>query len=239
MEHPRPESAAAKDGPERDPSAQKSRRQLAREKKAKKRSGGVGESLCNAFAKGICTFGDKCRFSHDAATYLKNKQGDLPGVCPFVNAKGACPHGVMCRFYYTHPGVPPRDAAENAAEREAFLAGVLELPLPGEGGMSAELNLFPPELKMLLRKGKVRFDRSDARLKELGVKTKWSYGADAQSRGAAAEKAPRARAGGGGGLGFRTRTSRDTKARRRLGPADPTTRPARGGRRRGQAHEAV
>lgn len=190
VEQPRPESAAAKDGPERDPSAQKSRRQLAREKKAKKRSGGVGESLCNAFAKGICTFGDKCRFSHDAATYLKNKQGDLPGVCPFVNAKGACPHGVMCRFYYTHPGVPPRDAAENAAEREAFLAGVLELPLPGEGGMSAELNLFPPELKMLLRKGKVRFDRSDARLKELGVKTKWSYGADAQSRGAAAEKAP-------------------------------------------------
>ena len=117
VEQPRPESAAAKDGPERDPSAQKSRRQLAREKKAKKRSGGVGESLCNAFAKGICTFGDKCRFSHDAATYLKNKQGDLPGVCPFVNAKGACPHGVMCRFYYTHPGVPPRDAAENAGER--------------------------------------------------------------------------------------------------------------------------
>ena len=36
VEPPRPESAAAKDGPV-DPSAQKSRRQLAREKKAKKR----------------------------------------------------------------------------------------------------------------------------------------------------------------------------------------------------------
>ena len=180
VEPPGPDPAAAKDGPV-DPSAQKSRRQMAREKKARS---GVGESLCNAFAKGICTFGEKCRFSHDASAYLKSKQGDLPGKCPFVHAKGACPHGVMCRFYRTHPGAPP-PPPEDAAAAASFLSGVLELPLPCDG-MSEERNLFSPELKALLRKGKVRFERSDARLKELGVKTKWKYGADAESRAAPA-----------------------------------------------------
>ena len=182
-EPPGLDPAAAKDGPV-DPSAQKSRRQLAREKKARS---GVGESLCNAFAKGICTFGEKCRFSHDAAAYLKSKQGDLPGKCPFLHAKGACPHGVMCRFYRTHPDTPPAPPAPPAEDAAAtsFLSGVLELPLPGDG-MAEERNLFPPELKMLLRKGKVRFERSDARLKALGVKTKWKYGPDAETRGAPA-----------------------------------------------------
>jgi len=194
VEPPPSDPAAAKDGPV-DPGAQKSRRQLAREKKAKMRSG-VGESLCNAFAKGICTFGEKCRFSHDAAAYLRNKQEDLPGLCPFVHAKGACPHGVMCRFYYTHPDAAaakaddaeaPKDpdASASATGKSSFLSGVLELPLPVVGQKYAEeLNLFSPELKMLLRKGKVRFERSDKRLQELGVKTKWRYGADAETRGA-------------------------------------------------------
>jgi tRNA-dihydrouridine synthase 3 len=177
------DGADAKDGPV-DGLQQKSKRQLAREKKAKVRSG-VGESLCNAFAKGICTFGEKCRFSHDASAYLKNKQPDLPGKCPFVFAKGKCPHGVMCRFYGAHEdgGEAPSeekmlDGSSDHQDSSQSMEGVCELPLPTDG-MVEELNLFSPELKMLLRKGKIRFDRSDARLKEMGVKTKWTYGAEA------------------------------------------------------------
>jgi len=103
---------------------------------------------------------------------------------------------VMCRFYYAHPDAAakaddaeaPKDADASrisATEKTSFLSGVLELPLPVDGQKYAEeLNLFSPELKMLLRKGKVRFERSDARLRELGVQTKWRYGAGAETRGA-------------------------------------------------------
>ena len=171
----------------------KSKRQQKREKKAKLQSG-LGDNLCNAFIKGICTFGDKCRFSHDTDGYLSTKQPDLPGKCPFQEAKGKCPHGVMCRFYGTHTEVEnvkkndetaDGDTAAHTNETEQTPSNPIPnthtLPLPVDG-MFPEQNLFHPDLKVLLRKGTIRFDRSDDLLKQLGVKTKWTYGKDALTR---------------------------------------------------------
>jgi tRNA-dihydrouridine synthase 3 len=166
----------------------KSKRAQKRDNNAKKVS---VEHLCNAFAKGICTFGEKCRFSHDHGAYLLHKQLDLPGPCPFIVAKGKCPHGVMCRFYGTHPDATKRDESnketndtddtDTAVTDAQSMADVLTLPPPTDG-MLDEINFFHPNLKVLLRKGKIRFNRSDAVLKQLGVKTKWSYGPHAVVR---------------------------------------------------------
>ena len=62
--------------------------------------------MCNAYIKGECTYGDKCRYGHDINAYILSKQPDLPGPCPFVTARGECPHGVTCRFYGAHPPGP-------------------------------------------------------------------------------------------------------------------------------------
>jgi tRNA-dihydrouridine synthase 3 len=57
--------------------------------------------LCNAFKSGRCTFGDGCRFSHDAEAFLANKPADLPGGCPFVSL-AQCPYGLCCRYAGSH-----------------------------------------------------------------------------------------------------------------------------------------
>mmetsp|Transcript_4176 Transcript_4176/g.15504 ORF Transcript_4176/g.15504 Transcript_4176/m.15504 type:complete len:662 (-) Transcript_4176:1650-3635(-) len=176
----------------------KSRRALAREKKQARES---GADLCSAFSKGACTFGDKCRYSHNVESYLRAKQPDLPGACPFIAAgKEKCPHGVMCRYLGTHPPVPdteenkllpaltPQTTAE-LKERNAAAGvneGVLELPVPespgGAFGPDDEINQFCGWLKVRLRKGQVRFDKADAVLKELGVESSWRYGKEGDEK---------------------------------------------------------
>ena len=176
----------------------KSRRALAKEKKAARES---GADLCSAFSKGACTFGDKCRYSHNVDSYLRTKQPDLPGTCPFIAAgKDRCPHGIMCRYLGTHPPTPdteenkllPALTPEAAQELEARNAtpgvndGVLELPVPSTPGdpfgPDDEVNQFCGWLKVKLRKGQVRFDKSDAVLKTLGVKSSWRYGKEGDDK---------------------------------------------------------
>ena len=176
----------------------KSRRALAREKRQARES---GADLCSAFSKGACTFGDKCRYSHNVESYLRAKQPDLPGTCPFIAAgKDKCPHGIMCRYLGTHPPVPdteenkllpaltPQTTAE-LKERNAAPGvneGVLELPVPespgGPFGPDDEINQFCGWLKVRLRKGQVRFDKADALLKELGVESSWRYGKEGDEK---------------------------------------------------------
>ena len=125
----------------------------------------------------------------------------LPGTCPFIaGGKSECPHGVMCRYFGSHPAPPaatteggdgdgdggdggdapakPRVSPEViqalAAKRLTTDGdGVLELPAPKDGAVLDEINSFPGDLKLRLRKGQVRFEKSDALLAELGVKTSW------------------------------------------------------------------
>lgn len=187
----------------------KSRRQQQREKQAARKTGG---ELCTAFVKGICSH-PNCKYSHDVQLYIAAKQPDLPGTCPFIaGGKPECPHGVMCRYFGSHPfpvsaptpaSTPAADdagaegdasapakppvvskpqvsseiAKEMAAKRLTVDGdGVLELPPPEKGAVLDEVNAFAGDLKVRLRKGKVRFDRADALLAELGVKSSWRYG---------------------------------------------------------------
>lgn len=160
----------------------KSRKQLARERQAARDAGAF---VCNAYIKGECTYGDKCRYGHDINAYILSKQPDLPGSCPFVTARGECPHGVTCRFYGAHPPPVPEAAAKCPRVSPEALAALdekrtpedartLPLPLPKDD-IPEERNALSSELKQDLRKGKVRFRRADALLEELGVKSSWRY----------------------------------------------------------------
>ena len=165
----------------------KSRRQQAREKQEARKQ---GAELCTAFVKGICSYAN-CRYSHDVDLYVSAKPFDLPGVCPFIaGGKVHCPHGVMCRYFASHPressaeagalNVSDEAVAALAAKNEAAdTSGIMALPTPA-GEIQEELNAFAGDLKVRLRKGIVRFDKADALLAQLGVKTSWRYSSEAK-----------------------------------------------------------
>ena len=60
--------------------------------------------LCGSVVRGTdCPFGEKCRFSHDVAQYLKERPEDLPNLeCPYFQNYGCCPYGVSCRLGSQH-----------------------------------------------------------------------------------------------------------------------------------------
>ena len=78
---------------------------------------------------------------------------------------------------HAKPRVSPEVIQALAAKRLTTDGdGVLELPAPKDGAVLDEINSFPGDLKLRLRKGQVRFEKSDALLAELGVKTSWQGG---------------------------------------------------------------
>ena len=47
--------------------------------------------ICSAMALGKeCTYGTKCRFSHDGEAYLAAKPPDISDDCPNFAANGTC-----------------------------------------------------------------------------------------------------------------------------------------------------
>eukprot|EP01083_Nonionella_stella_P318827 1167361_1 len=60
--------------------------------------------LCPDLGRGkTCKFGDKCKYCHDIAKYLKcDKPSDIGPRCIFFEALGECPQGYFCRFANHH-----------------------------------------------------------------------------------------------------------------------------------------
>ena len=51
--------------------------------------------VCNNFLNGTCTYGDGCRFGHDAAAYLSTAPANLPGPCPAERPDQRCTFGTL------------------------------------------------------------------------------------------------------------------------------------------------
>ena len=77
--------------------------------------------ICGAFLKGTCRFGDKCKFNHDLAAYVKQRPGDLPGPCPFSGLHSQCPFSIACRWAtsHTHPDEFTKQYLLSSANDEA------------------------------------------------------------------------------------------------------------------------
>lgn len=128
----------------------KSKRQLKRERREERES---ALNICPAVAKtgdaSSCKFGDKCRFSHDFEAYKSQRPADLEGECPFISAQKNCPYGVTCRFYGTHKDMPSESLDVS------------------QGG--ADVNPLKKDVQKLLWKNKMKYPKSDAALKQLGL----------------------------------------------------------------------
>ncbi|KAK3238532.1 hypothetical protein CYMTET_51463, partial [Cymbomonas tetramitiformis] len=167
----------------------KSRKQQKQDREDSMKS---GENLCQALAKGNCTFGDSCRFNHDVSKYFSLKAKDLPGACPFKSLP-KCPYGVTCRYYQTHPdsealmpqpdpaGEPEKPKVEAVEElkpkveadeelkpkveaaEELKSVDVLELLVPES--IETETNYASKDLQMSLKKQSYEFEAADQLLK--------------------------------------------------------------------------
>ncbi|KAI7906566.1 uncharacterized protein BX663DRAFT_496948 [Cokeromyces recurvatus] len=59
--------------------------------------------ICKNLSRGEeCTFGEKCKYSHDLEAYLKSKPADLGDRCVQFDLFGRCPYGYKCRFLNAH-----------------------------------------------------------------------------------------------------------------------------------------
>ncbi|XP_020261252.1 tRNA-dihydrouridine(47) synthase [NAD(P)(+)]-like isoform X3 [Asparagus officinalis] len=131
----------------------KSKRQLKRERRQEQKS---ALNICPVVAKrgsgDACTYGDKCRFSHDLDAFLAQKPPDLEGSCPFLDAEKSCPYGITCRFLSTH---------KRTSQKIESLASSKK---------THEINKLNKDFQRLLWKNKVTFPKADAQLKLLGLR---------------------------------------------------------------------
>ncbi|KAK9164410.1 hypothetical protein Syun_005312 [Stephania yunnanensis] len=129
----------------------KSRRQLKRERQQEKKS---AAHICPEVAKAgnasACRYGSNCRFSHDIEAFKAQKPADLEGTCPFFGLQGSCPYGLACRFSGSH---------EVDAHVEAL----------SSKQKHSELNGLKKDIQKLLWKNKLKFPKTDVRLKLLGL----------------------------------------------------------------------
>ena len=61
------------------------------------------KKMCPAYlAERECVFGDKCKFLHDTAAFMKDKPEDIGPECYNFKTFGKCPYGFACRFATQH-----------------------------------------------------------------------------------------------------------------------------------------
>lgn len=63
----------------------------------------AGDKLCPAYVQEReCSFGGKCKFSHDRKKIMDNKAADIGPECYLYETYGKCPFGITCRFAKSH-----------------------------------------------------------------------------------------------------------------------------------------
>jgi hypothetical protein len=76
-------------------------------------SNGRDPQICFDFTKGLCTRGDKCKFSHDIATIVQFNSKEK-GIC-FDYLRNQCHRGLLCRFSHDLSNIAQQCQVRNIA----------------------------------------------------------------------------------------------------------------------------
>ena len=61
------------------------------------------DKLCpTIFQERECSFGERCKFSHDIKEFMQNKPPDIGPECFMFETYGKCPYGLACRYGSKH-----------------------------------------------------------------------------------------------------------------------------------------
>ena len=106
-----------------------------------------GVKLCRAVVEGKeCTFGERCRYSHDVKAALADRLPDIAeveGGCPVYNLSGDCIYGIQCRVGSEHINMAT--------------GAKLKKEIDGGSKLKEPVNLIPKEVLFQLRKNKYPF----------------------------------------------------------------------------------
>lgn len=124
-----------------------------REKFSNKRAA-PGDRLCKSMICGTiaCSYGDKCKFSHNVNDYMAKKPADIGEVCYIFQEHGRCPYGITCRYGQSH--IIQVDGGYKSVIDEKKVSS------------SKTVNGMDMDVKMKLTRRKYNFCRADKSFKE-------------------------------------------------------------------------
>lgn len=102
-----------------------------------------------------CSYGDKCKNSHDVELYLQSKPKDIDGKCPVFSAIGYCPVGVKCRWLSSHYN---KESKEVLKDLELMESAKLT---------NTEYNKIDADHRINLQRNRYDFSKSNAYIKYL------------------------------------------------------------------------
>lgn len=105
----------------------------------------LSDKLCQSYVSGNgCAFSaENCRYSHDLASFMKERPVDLPGTCPSFALYNFCKMGALCRYGSVH--INP-ETGENIIKEGTE---IVEEPDP--------INVLDKDIQVQLRKNKYPF----------------------------------------------------------------------------------
>lgn len=107
------------------------------------------QKVCPAvLAEQECRFGEKCKFCHDVATFMKDKPEDIGPECYNFKTFGRCPYGLACRFAQQHID----SGFKNITDQELFDKMAAQPPVK---------NTLTKDLQHLLWKKKYDFSKAN------------------------------------------------------------------------------
>lgn len=107
------------------------------------------DKLCPAVLhERICSYGDKCKFSHDVKQFMEKKPPDIGPECHNFKTFGKCHYGLACRFGKMHISDEPKNIINEELYEKASKEPVI-------------LNVLDKELQVKLWKKKYDFSKAN------------------------------------------------------------------------------
>lgn len=120
----------------------------------------ASEKLCPNIVGGrICSFGEKCKFSHDVEKFLESRPRSIEGKCYVFEMYGKCPFGVTCLFADQHMKID--SVIETKLETEKIAKDQPKVK-----------NVISKDLQIKLRKKEYNFKRANHIIKQFHEKPK-------------------------------------------------------------------
>lgn len=121
----------------------------------------VGEKLCpNIIGQRICSFGDRCKFSHDIAKFMESRPKLIGEKCYVFETFGHCPYGVTCLFAEQHM-LNDMTSFTNMELHEKF-----------SNGPPRVKNVISKDMQIRLRKKEYNFKRANKVIRQFQDKFK-------------------------------------------------------------------
>ncbi|XP_052683373.1 tRNA-dihydrouridine(47) synthase [NAD(P)(+)]-like [Crassostrea angulata] len=113
------------------------------------------DKLCpTIFQEKECSFGEKCKFSHDIKGFMESKPKDIGLHCFMFETYGKCPYGLACRYGSKHIS----EDFKNIVNQELY---------EKKSKVKQVLNVLSKDLQVMLWKKRYNFDKANEVVKQV------------------------------------------------------------------------